>query len=204
MGYFYGYSFGNMLRDGGSADVDLESLLVGLKDALDGKDPKLTSKQQQVVYVEITKRQQQMQAKKIAEEQLAAETNLAQAESFLKQNSTAEGVVTTASGLQYLVLHDEPGETAKVSDHVVVNYRGSLQNGQVFDESRSPVEFGLSQVIAGWTEGLQLMSAGDKFRLFIHPALAYGPGGTGSIPGNSLLLFDVELLEIKSVDNHAH
>lgn len=119
---------------------------------------------------------------------------------FLAQNKTAEGVNTTASGLQYKVLQegtgtDHPGAT----DQVKVHYHGTLIDGTVFDSSvdrGQPIEFGLNQVIAGWTEGLQLMVVGEKTRLFIPSELAYGSRGTGPIGPDSTLIFDVELLGI--------
>ena len=100
--------------------------------------------------------------------------------------------------MQYEVIEDRAGPTAQPDSTVVVNYRGTFITDEVFDQSGdSPVEFGLQQVISGWAEGLQLMSAGDKFRLYLHPNLAYGAGSVGQIPPNSVLIFDIELLEIR-------
>ncbi|WOG27265.1 FKBP-type peptidyl-prolyl cis-trans isomerase [Endozoicomonas sp. 8E] len=132
--------------------------------------------------------------------QLAQEA-LVQGQAFLEKNHNEEGVITTESGLQYKILEksehsDHPSATSKVKVH----YHGTLVNGQVFDSSvdrGQPISFGLNQVIPGWTEGLQRMSVGDKFRLFIPANLAYGSGGAGKIPGNSALIFDVELLGIE-------
>ena len=119
---------------------------------------------------------------------------------FLAQNSKAEGVVTTASGLQYQVLHKGTGTRhPKPTDTVTVHYEGTLINGDVFDSSiqrGQPASFPLNRVIKGWTEGLQLMVAGDKFRLFIPSELAYGKRAAGKIPPNSTLVFDVELISI--------
>ncbi len=205
MGYFYGYSFGNMLKDGGSGDVDVDRLIQGLTDALASSMPDLDQAQRQRVITEIQKRQEAVRNARLVEEQKAQEAqeaqalvNLATASEFLAQNLDKEGVKSTPSGLQYEVITEAGGPTASALSRVVVHYKGMLLDGTVFDESReSPAEFGLQQVIPGWTEGLQLMSAGDKYRLFLHPDLAYGAGSVGQIPPNSLLIFEVELLEIK-------
>ena len=205
MGYFYGFSFGNMLKDGGSPDVDVESLLKGLNDSLAGNPPALADDRREKVYQEVRDRQLRTQeAKKAvqdAQEEAAlvqVETNLANAEAFLMENATREGVKTTPSGLQYEVLVDAGGKRPAATSRVSVNYVGSFIDGSVFDQSGDkPVEFGLEQVVAGWTEGLQLMGIGDKFRFYLHPDLAYGAGSVGPIPPNSLLVFDVELLDIR-------
>ncbi len=132
--------------------------------------------------------------------QLASEA-LTQGQAFLEKNQNEEGVMTTESGLQYKVLEKaESSEQPSATSKVKVHYHGTLISGQVFDSSverGQPISFGLNQVIPGWTEGLQLMSTGDKFRLFIPANLAYGSGGAGKIPGNSALIFDVELLGIE-------
>ncbi|WP_026957296.1 FKBP-type peptidyl-prolyl cis-trans isomerase [Aliagarivorans taiwanensis] len=121
---------------------------------------------------------------------------------FLEENGKKEGVITTASGLQYLVLEQGSGESnPSASSTVTVHYHGTLINGQVFDSSEErgePATFPLNQVISGWTEGLQLMVEGDKYRFFIPSKLAYGNRNIGSIPGGSLLIFDVSLLKIES------
>ncbi len=119
---------------------------------------------------------------------------------FLAQNETAEGVNSTASGLQYKVLQEGTGaDHPGPSDRVKVHYHGTLIDGTVFDSSvdrGQPIDFGLNQVIAGWTEGLQLMVVGEKTRLFIPSDLAYGSRGSGAIGPDSTLIFDVELLGI--------
>ena len=120
---------------------------------------------------------------------------------FLAENAKKEGVVTTSSGLQYQVLRDGSGQKPTKADTVRVHYEGKLLNGKVFDSSIArgePIEFPLAQVIAGWTEGLQLMPVGSKYRLFIPAKLAYGEHGAGeAVPPHSTLIFDVELLGIK-------
>ena len=119
---------------------------------------------------------------------------------FLEQNKNAEGVTTTASGLQYLVLNPGSGtEHPGPSDSVKVHYHGTFLDGRVFDSSvdrGKPISFGLNQVIRGWTEGLQLMVVGEKTRLFIPSDLAYGRNGTGPIGPDETLIFEVELLGI--------
>lgn len=207
MGYFFGYSFGNMLKDGGNEAVDLDGLLQGIRDSLAQKYPDLTQKQQEGVIAEIQKnrlarQEQQEQAVAQAEAQQGevASENLAAAVAFMKQNAGKEGVETTASGLQYQVVTEGTGDNPTAASKVRVHYEGRLLDGTVFDSSRErgePAEFGLNQVIPGWTEGLQLMKVGGTTRLFIPPDLGYGPGGVRGIPPNAVLIFEVELLEIK-------
>lgn len=126
---------------------------------------------------------------------------LALGEKFLQENATKEGVITTASGLQYKILTPGTGKSPKATDTVLVHYAGTLLNGTEFDSSykrKEPIAFPLNQVIAGWTEGVQLMSEGAKFRFFIPSKLAYGARGAGGVIGpNQTLIFDVELLEVK-------
>lgn len=204
LGYFYGFSFGNMLKDGMSDDVDLDSLMVGLRDSVEGKEPQLDAAQRELIFAEVRRRQALAQAEKQKAEaaqaamaEMQAQATLEAGLAFLKENAARDGVMVTDSGLQYEIMHDEQGETAGVSNRVSVNYKGTFTDGQIFDQSGdAPVEFGLQQVISGWTEGLQLMSAGDKFKFFLPPDLGYGAGGVGQIPGNSVLVFEIELLEI--------
>ena len=126
--------------------------------------------------------------------------NLKTGEDFLAENKKREGVHTTASGLQYEVLTEGNGPKPKSTDKVKCHYHGTLIDGTVFDSSvqrGQPATFPLNMVISGWTEALQLMSVGSKYRLFLHPTLAYGERQTGSVIGpNSTLIFDVELLGI--------
>jgi FKBP-type peptidyl-prolyl cis-trans isomerase len=130
-----------------------------------------------------------------------AEKNGAEAEKFLAANKTKEGVKTTESGLQYKVLKEGSGAQPKSSDTVTVNYRGTLPDGTEFDSSYKrgqPASFPVSGVIKGWTEALQLMKVGSKLQLFIPASLAYGEQGRPGIPPNSLLIFEVELMDVKS------
>ncbi|CCQ12498.1 FKBP-type peptidyl-prolyl cis-trans isomerase / Macrophage infectivity potentiator [Pseudoalteromonas luteoviolacea B = ATCC 29581] len=133
----------------------------------------------------------------------AAAENIAMASDFLVKNRERDAVIETASGLQYEVLIAATGDAAMPSavSSVSVHYHGTLLDGTVFDSSVNrgkPISFKLSQVIAGWTEGLQLMKEGEKVRFFIPSQLAYGNRGVGAIPAGSLLIFDVELLKVES------
>jgi FKBP-type peptidyl-prolyl cis-trans isomerase len=127
--------------------------------------------------------------------------NIEKGAEFLAENKEKEGVVETESGLQYLVLEEGHGEASpKAKSKVLAHYHGTLIDGTVFDSSvdrGQPLEFGLNQVIRGWTEGLQLMVEGQKMRLFIPSNMAYGSRSAGSIPGGSVLIFDVELISIQ-------
>jgi peptidylprolyl isomerase len=137
-----------------------------------------------------------------ANNQKLASANIEAGKLFLAENANKESVLTTLSGLQYQVLTQDPLEAdikPKASDSVTVHYHGTLLNGTVFDSSvdrGQSIAFGLNQVIPGWTEGVQLMSVGDKYRFFIPSQLAYGNRSTGKIEGGSVLIFDVELLKI--------
>ena len=130
-----------------------------------------------------------------------AKVNAVLAANFLADNKQAEGVIETASGLQYQVLRAGEGDVhPKASSKVKVHYHGTLLDGTIFDSSvdrNQPISFGLKQVIKGWTEGLQLMTVGEKTRLFIPAELGYGNSAAGKIPPGSLLIFDVELLAIE-------
>ncbi|MGI9323122.1 MAG: FKBP-type peptidyl-prolyl cis-trans isomerase [Pseudomonadales bacterium] len=199
-GYFYGYNFGNMLKEGGNPDVDLEMLMQGMQDSLQDTPPKLEQARQDAVVRLIRERGQEAAAKRQAEREQLGKDNLATGKAFLEENADKKGVKETKSGLQYLVLEKGSGASPEASDRVVVHYEGRLISGEVFDSSHrrgEPAEFGVLQVIKGWIEGLQLMKVGSKYRFFIPSDLAYGPGGTAGIPPSSVLVFDVELLEIK-------
>jgi FKBP-type peptidyl-prolyl cis-trans isomerase len=146
--------------------------------------------------MEMQRRQQEQQQEALQ----SSETNLKLGKEFLEKNAGKEGVMTTLSGLQYQVLKAAEGPKPAATDTVRVHYTGRLLNGTVFDSSverGEPVEFPLNGVIPGWTEGLQLMSVGSKFRLWIPASLAYGARGRSGIGPNQVLEFEVELLEIK-------
>jgi len=200
-GYFFGYSFGNMLQQGGNPDVDLGALLQGMQDSLAAVPPALDSDAQTQVMAIVRERQQLIQAEQEALAENQSETNLAAGASFLAENAVKASVSVTDSGLQIEMLTEGTGKKPSATDVVVVHYEGRLLDGTVFDSSIArgePAEFALNQVIPGWTEGLQLIKAGGKARLTIPSDLAYGPGGVRSIPPNSVLVFEVELIEVKN------
>ena len=199
-GYFFGYSFGNMLQQGGNPDVDLGALLQGMQDSLSAVPPALDSDAQTQVMAIVRERQQLIQAEQEALAENQSETNLAAGASFLAENAAKASVSVTDSGLQIEMLTEGTGKKPSATDVVVVHYEGRLLDGTVFDSSIArgePAEFALNQVILGWIEGLQLIKAGGKARLTIPSELAYGPGGVRSIPPNSVLVFEVELIEVK-------
>ncbi len=170
-------------------DVNVDSLAQGIKDALAGGELALSQTEMKTVYGAW---QQKMKAKRAAE-------NLAKGKAFLEANKAKEGVKVTDSGLQYKVIEEGTGESPTASDKVRVHYRGRLINGQEFDSSYKrgePAEFPVTGVIKGWTEALQLMKEGAKWELYIPPELAYGTQDRPGLPGNSTLIFEVELLEI--------
>jgi FKBP-type peptidyl-prolyl cis-trans isomerase len=171
----------------------------GIEDAF--KDaPKLTDAQIQTI---MTALQQEIQDKRIKKQQEAATANLDAGNKFLEANKKKDGVKTTASGLQYIVLKEGTGASPKSTDKVKVHYEGKLIDGKVFDSSikrGEPITFPLNGVIPGWTEGLQLMKEGGKCRFFIPPALAYGAQGSGAIGPNEVLIFDVELIAVNPKD----
>lgn len=176
--------------------IDHEAFMRGFDDAVAESDLALTPEEMQSILQSFAGELQQAHAQAAS---VTADSNLATGTAFLETNGQREGVTTTESGLQYEVL--VPGDGAKPGpeDQVVVNYRGTLIDGTEFDSSEpgQPAMFGVGGVIPGFSEGLQLMPVGGKYKLFIPAALAYGPQDRGSIPPNSTLVFDLELIEIK-------
>lgn len=173
--------------------IDLTAFMAGMLDAL-SDDVKM----EQSVMMEVLQSFMQRQAD---EAQAALGESLLASEAFLAGNAERDGVVVLESGLQYEVLASGGGgESPTTTNTVLAHYHGTLSDGSVFDSSverGDPASFGVSQVIAGWTEALQLMTVGDKWRLYIHPDMAYGEASpTPAIPPNSALIFEVELLEI--------
>lgn len=177
-------------------DLDPKSVVAGITDAFAGK-PALTEAQIREVLGQLRERAQKVGE---ARAKVAGEKNLKEGEAFLAANGKKPGVKTTASGLQYQVLKTGAGNSPKATDTVKVHYHGTLLDGSVFDSSTErgePVEFPLDQVIPGWTEALQLMKVGDKFKIFLPSKLAYGERSAGpKIGPNSALVFEVELLAI--------
>jgi FKBP-type peptidyl-prolyl cis-trans isomerase len=181
-----------------SVDVDQESFIQGMRDAIAGKESKFTEEE---MIAAMQKLQQDMMARQQAKAQEQAGVNQAAGAEFLATNGARPEVTTLPSGLQYEVITTGDGAKPKATDTVTVNYRGTLIDGSEFDSSyarNTPATFPLNQVIAGWTEGLQLMSVGSKWKLFVPADLAYGlRGSPPKIGPGSTLIFEVELLEIK-------
>jgi len=196
LGYIIGMDIGNSLKQQG-ADLDLDSLIEAIRATYTGAPLAMTPEEAATIREEyIAKRRAQADSER--QEQAAA--NAAAGDKFLLENRSKEGVQVTDSGLQYKVIEMGDGPRPKASDHVTVNYRGTLLSGEEFDSSyarNQPMTFQLNQVIPGWTEGVQLMPVGSKFEFYIPPALAYGASGGGPIGPNSTLIFEVELLSIE-------
>ncbi len=179
-------------------EIDLDALVKAMKDAMDGKESKLTEAEAMQVMQAFGER---MQARQLAEFEELKTKNATDGDAFLAENGKKPGVVTTASGLQYQVLTEGTGPKPKLTDTIRVHYKGTLLDGETFDSSYDrgePVQFGLNQVVPGWQEGLQLMPVGSKYKLWIPGKLGYGEQGTpgGPIGPNATLVFEVELLEI--------
>ena len=177
-------------------DLDPNFVLEGLKDS---KDPNSWKLDRPAINQAVQDAQTRIRAQQEQQVEAMAEANLKSGEAFLAENAKKDGVTVTASGLQERVITEGAGDAPKATDTVKVHYEGRLISGDVFDSSIArgePVSFPLNGVIPGWSEGVQLMKVGSKFEFTIPSALAYGPSGTGPIPPNSVLVFDVELLEI--------
>ncbi len=193
--YAIGADIGGNLKRGKIDSINAELLHAGLVDGLDSNLRMDNETLQGVMQAFMMKMQMKMQA----EEAAKGETNRAAGEQFLAENAKRTGVVTTPSGLQYEVVTMGTGPKPLPTDQVKVHYHGTFLDGEVFDSSvdrGEPAVFGVTQVIPGWVEALQMMPAGSKWKLYIPSDLAYGPGGNGRIPGNSALQFDIELLEV--------
>lgn len=197
--YGIGLNMGESLMNDGLDDIDPEALAQGMKDALAGEESRVGDEELTAAF-EVLQTRAQERAASLGEE--AAQANI----DFLAENAKAEGVITTDSGLQYEVLEEGQGEVSPGPDDVVtVHYEGQLLDGTVFDSSISrgePVDLPVSGVIPGWVEILQLMHEGDKFKVTIPSELAYGEASPSPvIPPNSVLVFEMELLEIQSNDD---
>jgi FKBP-type peptidyl-prolyl cis-trans isomerase len=195
--YGLGRNFAMNLKDN-DIQCDVQALMAGISDALRGAQPKWTEQQLETCLQTFGRQMQQQAMGKM--QQQAAKNKQDEAQ-FLAQNGRKQGVQTTASGLQYEVLQQGKGASPTLGDKVKCNYRGTLLNGQEFDSSQrhggKPAEFGVNQVIPGWTEALQKMHVGDKWRLYVPSKLAYDmePPRPPIEPG-SMLVFEIELLDI--------
>ena len=195
-----GYSLGYMMAEGNKesvADLDLDTFEKGFRDGYEGNESALTQEQMQQVLTDYQKVQEE---KFVKDMETKTAENKTKGLAFLAENAKKEGVKETASGLQYKVLTAGTGKSPKATDVVEVNYEGKLIDGTVFDSSYErgePVEFPLNQVIAGWTEGVQLMKEGGKYEFYIPSDIAYGEAGNQGIEPNSTLVFVVELLKVK-------
>ncbi|MDX1633219.1 MAG: FKBP-type peptidyl-prolyl cis-trans isomerase [Marinobacter sp.] len=194
--YGMGLVLGQRMQ-GDIPDLQLEQFLQGIRHGAAGGEEARMSREE--IQAALQNYQQKMQEEQMKQMEELAKANKAAGETFLAQNAERDEVTTTQSGLQYEVVEEGDGPKPGADDQVKVHYTGQLIGGEVFDSSRErgePVTFGLSQVIPGWTEGLQLMEEGARYKLYIPSDLAYGPGGNRSIGPNETLVFDVELLEV--------
>lgn len=194
--YAIGYRLATNMKNQ-KVDLDSKSFTAAVKDVMAGKEPRLTEEEMQTAMQKMAEaRNSQMSA----EEEKAGKENLAKAEAFLAENKDKEGVKVTESGLQYKQIREGKGKSPTLESVVEVHYRGRLLDGTEFDSSykrNEPARFPVRAVIPGWTEALQLMKPGSKYELYIPPNLAYGPKGGPTIPPNSALIFEVELLDVK-------
>ena len=195
--YALGLSMGNNFKSSGIETLDIKDFADGVAAVFEGATPKMSYDEAKN---EIRDFFMALEAKQNEAAKKMGEVNKAAGEAFLNENGKRAEVKTTASGLQYEVLAEGNGDKPTANDTVVVHYTGKLIDGTIFDSSverGQPATFGVTQVIPGWVEALQLMSVGAKWRLFIPSNLAYGPNGAGNLIGpNATLIFDVELLNI--------
>lgn len=197
--YSLGYQNGQVLQQQGMEDIDLDNLLAGMKDGLsDSASLRIPEGEMRGI---IQSYQMQKQQEAMQRQQEEAQIYNKKGQEFLAENAKNEDVKETQSGLQYQVLEEGSGASPKASDTVVVHYKGTLLNGTPFDSSYGgqPAEFPLNRVIQGWTEGVQLMKEGAKYKFWIPSELAYGnnPRPGGPIKPGQTLVFEVELIEVK-------
>ena len=198
LSYALGLGIGHQLLQMNAEGLNIDDFAQAIKDVVTGGELKMKEAEAQQMVQQFFAEQEALQQAANAEKGKAAK---AEGEQFLAENAKKEGVKTTASGLQYQVLRDGNGKQPKATDQVECHYEGTLIDGTKFDSSYDrgqTATFPLNQVIAGWTEGLQLMHEGAKYRFFIPYQLAYGERGAGaSIPPYAALIFDVELVAVK-------
>lgn len=189
--YAIGQQIGSNLKNQ-NIEFDADVLAMSIGEAAQGKEAKMKPEEMQAALMKL---QEGMMKK----QQEAGEKNKSEGAAFLEKNKTAPGVKVTASGLQYIVVQEGTGKTPTANDTVKAHYKGTLIDGKQFDSSYDrgqPAEFPVSGVIKGWTEALMMMKVGGKMKLFIHPDLGYGPAARPGIPANSVLVFDVELIDV--------
>ena len=198
LSYALGIGIGSQLAGMGAKELNIDDFAQAIKDVISGAGLKVDNAEAQTLVQNFFQGQEAKQQAAAAEAGKAAK---AAGEAFLAENAKKDGVVTLPSGLQYQVLKEGNGKKPSATDQVVCHYEGTLIDGTAFDSSykrNEPATFGLNQVIAGWTEGVQLMSEGAKYRFFIPYNLAYGERGAGAqIPPFAALVFDVELIQVK-------
>lgn len=198
--YALGADLGKRMHESGMR-LEIESFLAGIRDGLEGHDTRIG---QDEISTRVKGVREQERFRR--QEELAA-NNRAAAQAFFTQNAAVKGVITTPSGLQYQVLEPGAGERPTATDIVTVNYRGTLLDGTEFDSSyarNQPAKFPLNRVIKGWTEGLQLMQVGARYKLFVPSELAYGQRGAGELIGpDAALVFEVELLGVEATNASA-
>lgn len=195
--YALGLSMGNNFRNSGIKTINVSDFADGVAAVFEGAKPKMSydeAKEEIRIFFQAMEEEQRAAAQKMGE------VNAAAGKAFLEENGKRVEVNVTPSGLQYEVLEEGTGKQPSAGDNVTVHYTGKLVDGTVFDSSvdrGAPATFGVTQVIPGWVEALQMMKEGAKWRLFIPSNLAYGPNGAGNIIGpNSTLIFDVELIKV--------
>ena len=195
--YALGLGIGQQLAQMGASDLNIDDFAKAIKDVIAGNPLQVKHQEAQHIVQEYFAKKEEVLNKQRAE---AGKAHKEAGEKYLAENAKKDGVITLSSGLQYQVLKEGNGKKPTAKDSVKCHYEGFLIDGTVFDSSiqrGEPAVFGLQQVIAGWTEGLQLMQEGAKYRFFIPYRLAYGEGGAGaSIPPFAALVFDVELIEV--------
>jgi len=193
--YGIGHQMGSQLAPA-ETHIDLEAFLAGIRDGMAGNDPAVSQEELEVALNELNAVVQEEETQRMAAE---SEANATEGATFLAENGAKDGVMVTESGLQYEVITEGEGPAPGPADRARLHYKGTLIDGTEFDSSYSgdPVEFGVSGVIPGFSEGLQLMSPGSHYRFFIPSELAYGPSGSGRAIGpNATLIFEVEMFGI--------
>ncbi len=189
LSYALGADVANSLKRTSVENINYDAFLSGMVDILEEKEIKMDEEKIQPWIRSYFTKMREEQAKK----------NLEEGQAFLEENKTKDGIIVTESGLQYEIIQEGTGKTPVATDKVKCHYHGTLIDGTVFDssvEKGTPAEFALNRVITGWTEGVQLMKEGAKYKFYIPSELAYGARGSRNIQGNSVLIFEIELIEV--------